>query len=181
MRYRHSSLFLLLLFSGCFYKGTEMNEKKFFNVLSPSYSESDCSPGLADDFNGLLIAMPKKIDLSEHQEMPICASFRVSSDLVSQARGKLIEHTVIVFVNREAGRSLSLNLEPDKEPIDHEDGVLDVASDERGDSYVVNMYFNIDVFNFFPDFPRHKADYLVYATVLNVRSNAIETSILHSD
>lgn len=88
---------------------------------------------------------------------------------------------MITFIDCETQQSLSFDLMPDKEPIRNKEETLDITSKTLEYNYIVDMYFNIDVFNFFSNFPQHKANYSVFATVLNIQSNTLKTSILTNE
>ena len=159
-----------------------MEQINFFDVPLPTYASSECSPDLPGDFTGLRIAMPAEVDLSIQNTIPLCGAYRVSSKFIELVQAKLIEHTVIVFTNKENNQSFSFSLVPDKEPLETEEEPRQTEpfseDAEILQEYKVNMFFNIDVLSFYPDFPRNKAGYTVFATIRDIQSDVIETRIL---
>jgi hypothetical protein len=162
--------------------GCAMEQINFFDISLPTYASSECSPDLPGDFTGLRIAMPAEVDLSTQNTIPMCGAYRVSSKFIEMVQAKLIEHTVIVFTNKENNQSFSFSLVPDKEPLEIEEPhETDPFSEDAEilQDYKVNMFFNIDVLSFYPDFPRNKASYTVFATIRDIKSDVIETVVVN--
>ena len=175
-------LYFILIIMGFTQTGCAMEQLSFFEVPLPTYASSECSPALPDDFTGLRLAMPGEVDFSMQNTIPLCGAYRVSSKFIELVQAKLIEHTVIVFTNKESNQSFSFSLVPDKEPFESEEepDEFDDSIDDADvlEEYKVNMFFNIDVLSFYPDFPRNKASYTVFATIRDLKSEVIETKII---
>jgi hypothetical protein len=97
-------LYFILTIMGFTQTGCAMEQLNFYDVPLPTYASSECSPALPDDFDGLRIAMPDEVDLSIQDSIPLCGAYRVSSNFVELVRGKLIEHTVIVFTDKASNQ-----------------------------------------------------------------------------
>ena len=154
-----------------------MEQNNFFEVELPSYKKSTCSPTFSRDFRGVKISMPTKVDATQMKEIPLCGAFQISSKTNDKARGKLIENTVIVFVDKKTNKNFSFNLIPDKEPIDQPKPSLPSSMAAVVEEYITKSYFNIDVLQFSKNFPASPAKYLVYATVLDIKSEVIEFQV----
>lgn len=158
-----------------------MDQCNFFDMSLPKFAKTDCTPLLPDEFRGLKINMPSEINVRERGVLPIVGSFRISSKVNNESKGKITQNTVVVFVNKETGDTFSFNLKSPKEPIKQPkpapfktpEGSVIAAE------YIVNRYFNIDALYFYNDFPEVSAEYIVYATVLDMKSNSIETKIIY--
>lgn len=172
-------IFFVLTLIVFYQRGYSMEQYDFTNIRLPTYAKSSCSPALPRDFRGLKITMPLKINISEKERVPFCGAFQVSSKVDEKSGGKLTENTVLVFVNKGTNETFSFNLVPDKEPIKQEQSSLPQPTGTVVEEYTVRMYFNIDALHFFPDFPKKTAEYIVYATVLDIKSNVIETKIIY--
>lgn len=156
-----------------------MDECDFFKLLLPMNDENQCSPHVDDEFRGIKIAMPANINMSDKGKIPIVGTIQVSGETDMKGGGKLKQHMVIVFVNKNTHQTFSFNMVPDKEPIKQDKSALPVSNLVPESDYIVNMYFAIDALYFYPDFPEISADYSVYTTVLDIKSNVIETKIAY--
>lgn len=158
-----------------------MENKAFFEVPLPTYSESNCSPSLPEDFVGVRINMPSEISLADMESIPLCGAYRVSSKLEEELEGNLIKFTVIVFINKSTDQSFSFNLVPHKTPMKSiEPPVEEIKPDEDTEiveEYMAETYFNVDVLKFYPGFPRNKSRYMVYATNRDMKSDVVEIVI----
>ncbi len=154
-----------------------MEQNDFSNMRFPTYAKISCSPSLPREFRGLKISIPPKITVSKDKVIPVYGAFQISSKTNEKAGGKLIENTVLVFVNKETNKNFSFNLTPDKEPVDDPNTPLPQSTAEVAAEYTVRTYFNIDALQFYPDFPKLSATYFVYATVLDIKSEVVEVQI----
>lgn len=175
------TLFFTLLLMSLMQRGYSVEKNDFFNLSFPTYAKSNCSPSFPREFRGLKISMPLKINLTETEQIPLCGAFQISSKVEKKSEGKLIKSTVIVFANRETNETFSVNLIPNKEPVTQENISLPQSTAAVAEEYTVRQYFNIDVLYFSPDFPKKSASYAVYATVLDIKSNVIETQIIYEN
>lgn len=168
---------------GCAHAGTVVSKPDFFQLPLPTYSRSECSPDPEEDERGLYISLPAQVTLLDDVgSLPLCGNYQLSSKVVNAMQGSLIEGTVIVFVNELTGSSFSFSLKPDKEPVekDADESLSTVESSFNTpvvDEYLTNTYFNIDVLDFFPEFPEVKAKYSVYAICQGIKSNSVEVKV----
>lgn len=156
-----------------------MDECDFFKLSLPKSGENECSPHVDEEFRGIKIATPAKINMSDKGKIPIVGTIQVSGETDMKRRGKLKQHMVIVFVNKNTHQTFSFNMVPHKEPIEQDKSALPVSNLVPENDYIVNMYFAIDALYFYPTFPKISADYSVYTTVLDIKSNVIETKIVY--
>ena len=161
-----------------------MNAVDFSSVRYPTYSRSACSPAIAEDLEGLVLAAPGEVDLSARAYVPICGAYRLRHSVLKTIDGSPIEQIVLNFVEQGGDRLFSFNLKPDKdqvqrpkEPGRSPDPAAAAPGPAVADDYFVKGYFNIDALTFYTQFPRDAGHWVVYAVLKSYKSNSVEIKV----
>ncbi|MBI3560168.1 MAG: hypothetical protein HY080_00410 [Gammaproteobacteria bacterium] len=162
-----------------------MDDSDYFDDKLPTSGKSKCSPQLDKKFTGVRLAGPKQVNLGQHTKIPLCGGYRLANTVISILGARIVDETVIVFVNIKTHQAISFNLIPNKDRVDGPRPELisgdypELAADKilNHENFMTETYFNIDVFYFKPDFPKLPARYTVYALNRGIKSNVIEIEI----
>jgi hypothetical protein len=151
-----------------------MTPPRFERVRWGTFEENACSPGLADDFRGLLLAAPERVTCSEDAILPVAGAYQVDARFLNRFRSMKSEITIVaVDAKTHAPRSANLL----KKGFKSRPSGFD-PSDPALDSTVVTGWFNLDLLRWIKGLPREPARYHVFATVGDVVSNVVTIDLV---
>ena len=146
-----------------------------FIELDNLSDESSCSPEVADEFRGLVIAVPEKVTLEEDSIFLVCGTYQVDESVFVQFRS--FENEIVIHVTDltshvpYSSSMMDENFEP--EYLD------DFEPDEGVEDVVYTGWFSADLFDYFPDLPRRPGLFSIYATIGDMISNVIKIEIVN--
>jgi hypothetical protein len=133
-----------------------------------------CSPEVAHDFRGILLAEPPPIPASAGGPFPVIATYRVSARFASQFRSLHNEIIVVVVDARTHRPRITGLLRPDSKP-------RESSFDSKApgfDKMAMTGWFNLDLYTWMDDFPRAPGRYWVYAAAGDMVSNVVSVEIV---
>lgn len=153
-----------------------MTPSRFERVPCGTSRENACSPAMADDFRGLLLAAPERVTCSNDAVLPVAGAYQFDARFVGRFRSMRSEITLVAIDTKtHAARSANLL----KRGYKARPSGLD-PSDPDLDSTVVTGWFNLDLLLWIKGFPREPARYHVFATVGDVVSNVVTVAVVAS-
>ncbi len=142
----------------------------FFNIEINVKKRTACSPVVDDDFRGIKIAAPERIELNEDVPFVLCGTMKLNRRYEFLFRSVVNEWTIVIE-NFSAKKVWSCNLlkpgykPPPKNPR--------VTIDRIHPEEVATSWFNIDLFRYIPDMPHLPGEYVIYSTLGDYTSNSV--------
>lgn len=189
--FNHVILFILILSSNAC-KSTEdsrmyeIPEKCDFENITELLSDNSCSPIINDsEFQGIVINGPKQVDFTG--EMIGNSSLNISQINLScilnlkynllDLNGKFIHHVLLVAVDKKTNQVFSGKMINETMISDNVfDSVEGISVDDFKD-VLVTEYFNPNLVEVLK-LPAKEAEYNVYATIADFKSNAIVINVV---
>ncbi len=164
---------LISLISNCdARKGSSNMERNcdFFNIEINVKKETACSPVVDENFRGIRIAAPERIELNEDVPFVLCGTMQLDRRYEFLFNSVTNEWTIVIE-NVKEKKVWSCNLlRPGFKPSRKNPNM---TIDDIHPEEVATSFFNIDLFSYIPDMPRLAGEYIIYATLGDYTSNSV--------
>lgn len=142
------------------------------------FKESSCTPkiDMLNDERGFLIAAPTKVITYGDYHLPLCGRYVFSKKFLNQFKHINSEMTVVV-VDTKTHRSYSSNLRSKTAEMFPERSKA-IGTDKELEELTGGSWFNIDVYYFIENLPKHPAKYLIYVMLGDQKSNVVEVEVV---